>query len=67
MNWQDDKISRILKLELEITEAIFHGHRPSEDDKYQEKRKELERLREEVDKTFKKKRLWKTVEKKQKN
>ena len=45
MNWQDERISRILKLELEITEAIFHGHNPREDDQYQEKRKELERLR----------------------
>ena len=64
---KDDKISRILKLELEITRAVINGHRPSEDDQYQEKRKELERLREEVDKTFKKKSLWKTVERKQKN
>ena len=64
MNWQDERISRILKLELEITEAIFHGHNPTEDDIYKEKRKELERLREEVDPTFKKKSLWKTVNKK---
>lgn len=64
MNWEDDRISRILKLELEITEAIFHGHNPTEDDIYKEKRKELERLREEVDPTFKKKSLWKTVNKK---
>ena len=63
MNWQDDKISRILKLELEITRAVINGHRPSEDDQYQEMRKELERLREEVDPTFKKKKLWKTVNK----
>lgn len=67
MDWKDDKISRILKLELEITEAIFHGHRPSEDDQYKEKREELKRLREEVDPTFKKKSLWKKVEKKQLN
>ena len=64
---RDDKISRILKLELEITKAIFHGHNPSEDDQYKEKREELKRLREEVDPTFKKKSLWKTVERKQKN
>ena len=42
---RDDKISRILKLELEITEAIYHGHRPREDDQYKEKREELKRLR----------------------
>ena len=64
MNWEDDKISRILKLELEITRAVINGHMASEDDQYQEMRKELERLREEVDPTFKKKTLWKTVNKK---
>ena len=64
MNWEDDKISKILKLELEITRAVINGHMASEDDEYQEKRKELERLREEVDPTFKKKTLWKTVNKK---
>lgn len=58
MNWEDDRISRILKLELEITRAVINGHMSSEDDEYQEKRKELERLREEVDPTFKKKKLW---------
>lgn len=61
---RDEKISRILKLELEITRAIINGHMASENDQYQEKRKELERLREEVDPTFKKKLLWKTVNKK---
>ena len=61
---RDEKISRILKLELEITRAVINGHMASEDDEYQEKRKELERLREEVDPTFKKKTLWKTVNKK---
>jgi hypothetical protein len=45
MNWQDDRISRVIKLELEITEAVLRGHRPSHDDQYQEKRGELERLR----------------------
>lgn len=64
MNWEDDKISRILKLELEITRAVINGHIASEDDQYKEKREELERLREEVDPTFKKKKLWKTVNKK---
>jgi hypothetical protein len=45
VNWQDERISRILKLELEITRAIYHGHNPREDDQYQEKREELQRLR----------------------
>ena len=60
---RDKKISRILKLELEVTRAVINGHNPTEDDQYQEMRKELERLREEVDPTFKKKSLWKTVNK----
>lgn len=63
MNWEDDKISKILKLELEITRAVINGHNPTEGDQYKEKREELERLREEVDPTFKKKKLWKTVNK----
>lgn len=48
MNWQDERISRILKLELEITEAIYHGHKPNAEDIYKEKREELKRLREEL-------------------
>ena len=57
---RDDKISRILKLELEITEAIFHGHKPNAEDIYKEKREELKRLRKEIeeDKTFKQKSKW---------
>ena len=55
--------SKIIELELEITSAIINGHRPSADDEYEEKRKELERLRKEIegeteDKTFKQKSKW---------
>jgi len=41
--------SKIIELELEITSAIINGHRPSADDQYEEKRKELERLRREIE------------------
>lgn len=43
-----DKLSRIIKLELEITEALSKGHRASEDDQFKEHRKELKKLREEL-------------------
>lgn len=42
------KISRIIELELEITRAIYQGHKPSADDQYQQSREELKRLREEL-------------------
>lgn len=49
MTWNDPRSSRILELELELTRAVINGHRPEEDDKYKEKREELERLRRELD------------------
>jgi len=42
------KTSRIIQLELRITEAIFHGHKPRGDDRFQEDREELKRLRKEL-------------------
>lgn len=48
MNWQDERISRILKLELKITEAVIHGHKPKGGDEYEKDREELKRLREEL-------------------
>ncbi len=48
MNWKDSRISAIIKMELELTEAIYHGHRPKEDDQFQDIRKELKRLRDEI-------------------
>jgi hypothetical protein len=44
----DTRTSRIIKLELRITEAIFHGHKPKGDDRFQEDREELKRLRKEL-------------------
>lgn len=49
MTWNDPRASRILELELELTRAVISGHRPAENDEYKEKRKELERLRKELD------------------
>ncbi len=42
---KSDLISRIIKLELEITEAIIQGHKPSVNDQFQEMRSELNTLR----------------------
>ena len=45
---QQDKeeiISRVINLEHEITLAVIQGHRPSIDDKFKEKRVELNTLR----------------------
>lgn len=44
-----DKLSRIIKLELEITEALSKGHKASENDQFKEHREELKKLREELD------------------
>lgn len=48
MNWQDPRISKIIELELKITEAIIHGHKPRRDDEYEKDREEIERLRREL-------------------
>lgn len=38
-------MSRIIKLETEITSSIINGHRPSENDVFREKRNEMTILR----------------------
>jgi hypothetical protein len=48
MMTQQDKaqvISRIIELELEITRAVIGGHKPSGNDKFEDKRQELTLLR----------------------
>ena len=40
-----EDLSKIIRYELEITEAIFHGHKPQGDDQFKKNRKELVRLR----------------------
>ena len=42
---KSDLISKIIKLEYEITTAIIDGHKPSINDKFQEMRRELNTLR----------------------
>lgn len=48
MNWNDPRLSRIIELELEVTRAVILGHKPGQNDEFEEKRKELKRLREET-------------------
>ena len=43
-----EKLSRIIELELKITDALSKGHRASDSDKFKSDREELEKLREEL-------------------
>lgn len=45
----DEKISRIIKLEIELTSALIGGHKAKENDRFEESRKEMKKLREELD------------------
>ena len=47
-SWVDPRISRIVELELEITDALSKGYKAADDDKFKEHREELKRLREEL-------------------
>ena len=47
--WNDPRISRIIELELKVTRAIIQGHRPSQNDEYENDRLELQRLRKEIE------------------
>jgi len=38
-------VTEVIKLELEITTAVLTGHKPSDDDKFAEHRKRLNKLR----------------------
>ncbi len=42
------KTSKIIQLELRITEAVLKGHKPRDDDEFQEDRELLKRLRKEL-------------------
>ncbi len=46
--WNDPRISRVIALELKVTRAIINGHRPAQNDEYENDRLELERLRKEL-------------------
>jgi len=47
-SWVDPRISRIIELELEITDAVSKGHKAADSDNFKEHREELKRLREEL-------------------
>jgi hypothetical protein len=38
-------VTEVIQLELEVTMAVFSGHRPSDDDKFVGHRKRLKELR----------------------
>ena len=38
-------MSKIIEIELEITRSVINGHKPSENDKFMDKRQELNLLR----------------------
>lgn len=48
-HWQSPNLSKVIALELEITEAVMQGHKATDDDIYEEKRRELKRLRQELE------------------
>ena len=47
-SWIDPRIGRIIQLELEITDALSKGHKPTDNDKYKEHREEISKLRAEL-------------------
>ena len=49
MNWEDKRISRIIELELKVTRAVINGHRPAENDEYENDRLEIQKLRKEIE------------------
>jgi len=49
IKYNDPRISRILELELKVTRAVINGHRPAENDEYENDRLELQKLRKEIE------------------
>jgi hypothetical protein len=49
MKYNDPRISRIIELELRVTRAVINGHRPSQNDEYENDRLELQKLRKEIE------------------
>jgi hypothetical protein len=47
-NFKDKRISTIIKLELELTEALINGHKATDNDKFAKTRIKLKKLREEL-------------------
>jgi hypothetical protein len=44
-NEQEEKLTRIIVMELEIISAIRNGHTPSDNDEFKSYREEMNRLR----------------------
>ena len=47
-NYKDKRISTIIKLEIEITNALINGHKAADNDKFAKTRIKLKKLREEL-------------------
>jgi hypothetical protein len=47
--YNDPRISRILELELRVTRAVINGHRPAENDEYENDRLEIKKIRKEIE------------------
>jgi hypothetical protein len=44
----EKKLGKIIKLELDITEALSKGHKASDNDKFKKHREQLKKLRDEL-------------------
>jgi hypothetical protein len=58
---RDEKISFILKNELEITMAVQNGHRPHDGDKYKDQRGKIKEYRKEVFGNMLKNKIYRSV------
>ena len=47
-NLKDKRISTIIKLEIEMTNALINGHKAADDDRFAKTRIKLKKLREEL-------------------
>jgi hypothetical protein len=48
INYKDKRISTIIKLEIEMTNALINGHKAADDDRFAKTRIKLKKLREEL-------------------
>ena len=48
VNYKDKRISTIIKLEIEMTEALINGHKAADNDRFAKARIKLKKLREEL-------------------
>ncbi len=47
-NYKDKRISTIIKLEIELTEALFNSHKAADNDRFAKTRIKLKKLRDEL-------------------